>query len=387
MRKFRTALLLLLSALLLASFGCKKQDNSIDADTTVMTVGDEPVYALSYRYQLQSRYDAIQKNNLYDRETYLAYVVNPSAYYPYPYYDTRTEEGKQALCEGVLNELALEAAAIYTAKQKGYQLNITDQSYITQAEENAAEVLEELAESYGSVEAFCRETGFTEDTFKRMYARSREASIDFSKLLEDYRANNTISEDALDVGYRRIVKETFVDRYTDGMYSQYLYYYITGARSYPSLYIPDDAIFVRLFVHTDAKEEQLAAWTAQAQENFETLYESADNEFTARGTAGDIAVAPKDELIEGLYEAAKDVAVGSVGSFSTVKDGKTTSCIFLRTEGETGVVPIDRYPGVHEMIVNQLSGTFCMDILRLTVADPEVATRNEALLRTIDPEG
>lgn len=390
MRIVRTGILLLLCAALLAASGCGKgrerETQTIEADTAVLTVGDVPVYALTYRYQLSARYDAIQKSNLFDRDTYLSFVVSPTVYYPYPYYDTRTEEGMKALCEDVLSELALEAASIYAAKQKGYTLSIEDQSYIRQAEENARESIEELAESYGSVEAFYRETGLSEETLVRMHARSREAAIDFGKLLEAYREMHTIDDATLESGYARIVKETFEDRYTDGMYSQYLYHYITGARSYPSLYIPDDAIFVRLFVHTDPTEAQKQAYLDRAQTDFGELYMSRDNEFTSQGTAGDVAVAPKDSLVDGLYDAAKDVATGDIGSMTVEKDGKTTFCLFMRVDGETGRVPIDRYPGVREMIVRQLTGTFCMDTLREMVSDPSVTVRDDALIDAIKPD-
>ena len=397
MRTVRKAFLLLLCAALLLACGCKKQEEEItenepgseavviDDNSVVLTVGDVPVYATTYRYQVQARYNTIQKNNLYDRDTYLSYVVNPSVYYPYPYYDTRTEEGIAALEEGVLNELALEAASIYAAAQKGYTRTITDNSYVEQAVSTAADALAESSEDYGSEEAFLAEAGLTEESFVRMYTRSREASIDFSKILENYRAENPIDDETLAAGYARIVKETFEDRYADGMYSQYLYYYIAGARSYPSLYIPDDAIFVRLFVHTNPTETQIAAYTKLAEEDFNGLYLGEDNEFTSQGSVGDLAVAPKDELVEGLYAAAKDTAIGSVGAMSRESDGKTLYYLFLRVEGETGAVSIDRYPGVREKILNQLYGTFCMDTLRELVNDPSVTTRNETVLQAIRP--
>ena len=387
MKTIRKAIVLLLCAALLAAFGCRKQEEPKTEDTAVLTVGDEPVDTLTYRYQLQTRFNAIRKNNLYDWNTYLTFVVNPSVYYPYPYRDTRTEEGLKALCEDVLAELALEAASIYTAKQAGYTLSIEEQSYIEQAKENALSVLDEIAESYDSIDDFYEETGFTEESFVEMYAHSREASIDFQKILEAYQKDHTIDDATLETGYARIVKETFCDRYTDGMYSQYLYYYITGARSYPSLYIPDDAIFLRLFVHTNPTEAEQADLLARAQADFNELYIGTDNEFTAQGTAGDLAVAPNDSLIDGLYEAAKDVPIGQVGTMTVEQDGKTLFYLFLRTEGETGVVPIDRYPGVREMIVKQLTGTLCMDTLREKIGDPAVTVRNDALLDAILPVG
>ena len=385
MRAIRSWMIVLLCVALAAAIGCRTQTPNTDGDA-VLTVGGVPVDPLVYRYQLSARYDAIQKNNLFDWNTYLSYTVNPSVYYPYPYRDTRTEEGMKALCEDVLSELALEAASICAAEQAGYTQTIAELNYIEQAKQDAADALSEMAESYGSVDAFYRETGFTEESFVQMYARSREASVDFQKIFEAYQQEHTIDDATLETGYARIVKETFADRYTDGMYSQYLYYYITGARSYPSLYIPDDAIFVRLFVHTDPTEEQKQSYIDRAQTDFNELYISADNEFTAQGTAGDLAVAPKDSLVDGLYDAAKDAAIGEVGSMTAEKDGKTTFYLFLRVEGETGVVPIDRYPGVRERIVKQLTGTLCMDTLRELIADPAVTVRNDALIDSIRPD-
>ena len=389
MRTIRNGFIVLLcAALLLAAFGCQRQEAQPSGeDAAILTVGDVPVYALTYRYQLNARYDMIEKNELYNYDTYLAYVVNPSVYYPYPYRDTHTEEGIKALGEDVLSELTLEAASIYAAEQAGHTLTVSDQSYISQAEQDALSALEEIAESYDSVDAFYAATGLSEQTFVRMYTRSREASIDFNKLLSDYKDTHEVDGDALATGYERIVKETFKDRYTDGMYSQYLAYYIAGTRTYPSLYIPDDAIFVRLFVSYDPTEEQKTAFAARAEEDFADLYMSADNAFTAQGTAGDVAVAPKDELLSGLYDAAKDVPIGDVGSLVTESDGKEVFCLFLRVEGETGVVPIDRYPGMRERIVSQLTGTLCMDELRRLAADETVTTRDDALIASIRPEG
>ena len=389
MRTIRAILAVLLcTALLAALCACGRQPDgaAIDADAVVLTVGDVPVYALTYRYQLDARCDTIVKNNLFDRDTYLSYVVNPSVRYSYPYFDTRTEEGLAALKADVLKGLAYEAAAIYAAGQAGYSLSIEDQYYIELARQDALNAVEELAETYGSAEAFYAATGFDEESFARMYTQNREASIDFNKVLEAFRQSYTLEEPEIEQGYARIVKETFQDRYADGVYSQYLAYYLSGARSFPSLYIPDDAIFVRLFVHTDPNEEQIAAYTALAAADFNALYIDADNEFTAQGTAGDLAIAPRDSLVEGLYDAAKDVPIGETGAMTVEQDGKTVFYLFLRVEGETGVVPIDRYPGVRETVVRQIIGARCMESLLAYVDDPAITVRNDALLAAIEPE-
>ncbi len=378
---------LLCAAMLFAFIGCGKQNEpAIDADAAVLTVGDVPVYATVYRHHLEERLAAIEKNNLYDRETYLAYIVNPSVYYPYPYRDTRTAEGIDGLCKDVLKSLALESASIYAARQAGYTLSIEDRYYIDQSEQDAMDALDELKTDYASVEAFYAKSGFSEQSFVRMYTQSREASIDFDKLLNAYRASHTLSEQEIEDGYARIVKETFSERYTDGMYAQYLAYYIAGMRSYPSLYVPDDAIFVRLFVHTDPTDAEIESFSALAETDFNALYMSADNEYTAQGTAGDLAVAPKDSMVDGLYEAAKDVPVGSIGCFTRESDGKTLYYLFLRVDGETGPVPIDRYPGVRERIERQIYGAQCMESLQKIVDDPSVTTRDDALLDAIRPE-
>ena len=386
-RTIRTRILALLCAALLLALGCTAQNpQTTDQDTAVITVGGVPVDAQTYRYQLRSRYEAIERNKLYDRETYLLNVVSPTVYYPYAYYDTRTEEGKAALCADVLKELACEAASIYAAKEAGFTLSIEDQYYIDAAEQDAKDALEEVVESYGSADAFYTDSGFTEESFVRMYTRNREASIDYGKLLDAYREAHPLDEAAIEEGYARIVRDTFEERYFDGMYSRYLAYYIAGRRSYPSLYIPDDAIFVRLFVHTAPSEEQIAAYTELAATDFNALYLDRDNEYTAQGTAGDLAVAPKDALADGLYDAAKDVPIGEVGSMTAEQDGKTVFYLFLRVEGETGRVPIDRYPGVREMIVKQIIGAKCMQSLIALIDDPAITTRNEALLDSIRPD-
>ena len=78
----------------------------VGPDDVVLTVGDEPVYACVYRYHLNDRYRIIQMYQLYDRDAYLSYVSNPGINYLYSFYDTRTEEGMNALCEDILHELA-----------------------------------------------------------------------------------------------------------------------------------------------------------------------------------------------------------------------------------------------------------------------------------------
>lgn len=388
----RRLLSLLLAVLLLAACGKTAQPEpektpAIGADDVVLTVGDEPVYAVVYRYYLNDRYGIIKEHGLDEREKYLEYVSNPNVNYLYAYYDTRTEEGMQSLAEDVLKELALEAAAIDAGTKEGYRLNVTEQSYLQQAEEDAEEkLLDQLKENggtYESREAFMKATGFTEERYTEMFVRNMQAGVLYNHLLEDYKASHTLTEEELETGYARIVKETFTDRYSDGMYSKYLSYYLQGARTFPSLYIPDGAIFVRLFVKTDATDEQTEAFKERAETDFEELYGSRDNEFVSQGTAGDLAVAPNDELIIGLYDAAKDVAVGSVGTLTSEKDGKKLLCLFLRVEGETGVVPIDRYPGVRERIVSQLLGTKCMDTLRETVGDPQRTVRSEDMIKAV----
>jgi hypothetical protein len=385
MRKIRWIPLLIALFLLIGCGG--KEQKTIGADDVVLTVGSEPVYAAVYRYHLKERYDAIRTHELYDYDRYLSYVSNPNVSYLYAYYDTRTEEGKKALSEDVLTELALEAAAIDAGTKAGYELNIAEQSYLRQAEDDAAgklsDQLTENGGAYASREAFFEATGFTEARYTEMFVRSMKAGILYNRLLEDYKASHTLSDEELTAGYARIVKETFIDRYTDGMYSQYLYYYLQGRRTFPSLYVPEDAIFIRLFAAADPTDEQIEAFKAQAETDFTALYESRDNEFLKNGSAGDLAVAPKDEMFIGLFDAAKDVPIGSVGTLMSEKDGKTLFCLFLRTEGETGVVPIDRYPGVRERITNQLLGTKCMDTLREAVKDPAVTTRNEDVIKAV----
>ena len=399
MRKIRLLPLLLAALLLLA--GCRQPENTqeapqnepeqpaISADDVVLTVGDEPVYAVVYRYYLNDRVNTIREHGLYDREAYLSYVSNPNINYLYAYYDTRTEEGLKALSEDILNELALEAAAIDAGTKAGYSLNIAEQSYLKQAESDAEEkLLDQLAENggaYASREAFFEATSFTEERYKEMFVRDMQAGILYNHYLEDFKASHTLSDEELQAGYERIVKETFIDRYTEGMYSRYLLFYLQGQRTFPSLYIPENAIFIRLFAATDPTEDAIEAYKQQAETDFTALYESGDNEFLKTGSAGDLAIAPKDELFEGLYDAAKDVAIGSVGTLTVEKEGKTAFYLFLRVEGETGIVPIDRYPGLRERIVSQLLGTKCMDQLRETVKDPSVTTRNEDLIAAIRP--
>lgn len=384
---------LLLAALLLLACGKTEQESApepkmtIGADDVAVTVGAEPVYAVVYRYHLAERVQIIRNYGLDDYETYLSYVSNPNVNYLYAYYDTRTEEGMKGLSEDVLTEVALEAAAIDAGTKAGYELSITEQSYLVQAEEDAEEKLSELLTenggTYASREAFFEATGFTEERYTEMFVRNMKAGILYEHLLEDYKASHTLSDEEIEAGYARIVKETFTDRYTDGMYSKYLYYYLQGARTFPSLYIPENAIFIRLFAKSDPTDEQIEAYTAQAETDFTALYESQDNEFLKNGSVGDLAVAPNDEMFIGLYDAAKDVPVGSIGTLKSEKDGNTLFCLFLRTEGETGVVPIDRYPGVYERIVSQLLGAKCMDTLRETVKDPAVTTRNEDVITAV----
>lgn len=395
MKQVSRILCALLCLLFLAAMGCGKAEPAqpaaveIGPDDVVMTVGDEPVYAVVYRYYLNERYGIIQQHGLDDYETYLSYVANPNINYVYAYYDTRTAEGMQKLCEDVLKERGLESAAIYAAKQRGYELTADDRTYILQAKIAAKDVLDEMlvenGGTYASLDDFYDETGFTEERFLEMYARSMEAGLQFNKLLAAYKEEHTMTDEELSEGYARIVKETFTDRYIDGAYSQYLALYINGSRTFPSLYIPLDAIFVRLFVHTDPTQEETEAYIKQMHADFNALYASADNEFTAQGTAGDLAIAENDELIEGLYAAAKDMPIGETGTMTKDADGKTVLYLFLRVEGETGIVPIDRYPGVRERIVSQLLGTGCMNTLRDAVADPNITVRNESLLAAIRP--
>lgn len=361
----------------------------VGPDDVVMTVGDEPVYAAVYRYHLNDRYGIIQEYKLYDHDAYLSYVSNPSINYLYSYYDTRTEEGLQALAEDVLREVALEAAAIDAGTKAGYEFNIAQQTYLRRAEDDAEEKLSDQLRknggAYESREAFLKANGFTEARYTEMFVRSMKASFFYNCLLEEYKASHTLTDEELAAGYERIVRETFTDRYTPGMYSQYLYHYLAGQRTFPSLYIPDDAIFLRLFVKTDPTEEQIQAFGTQAETDFTALYESADNEFLKNGSAGDLAVAENDELFEGLYNAAKDVPLGGVGTLTIEKGGKTAYYLFERVEGETGTVPIDRYPGVRERIENQLLGAQCMDTLREKLADPAYAVRSEDVIAKIRP--
>lgn len=391
MRRFRL-IPLLLAALLLFACGKPEQqadtpaetaepEYSIGADDVVLTVGDEPVYAVVYRYHLNDRYQIIREHGLDDYQTYLGYVSDPTVNYLYAYYDTRTEDGRKALCEDVLHELALEAAAIDAGTKAGYEPDISEQSYLLKAEDDAEEKLsDQLKENggtYESEDAFLKATGFTEERYKEMFVRNMKASIFYNHLLEDYKASHTLTDEQLSAGYERIVKETFIDRYTDGMYSRYLLFYLQGRRTFPSLYIPDDAIFVRLFVKTDPTEEEKAEIAELAYRDFNALYVSEQNEYTVQGTAGDLAVAPKDELIEGLYDAAKIIPIGKVGVMAKDDNGKAVLYMFLRVEGETGIVPIDRYPGMRERIVSQLLGAQYMDTLREKITDPTYAVRSE----------
>ena len=74
------------------------------------------------------------------------------------------------------------------------------------------------------------------------------------------------------------------------------------------------------------------------------------------------------------------------GTMTAEKDGSVTFYLFLRVEGQTGRVPIDRYPGVRERNLNQLTCTLCTETLQALIDDPNVTVRNEALLASIRPD-
>ena len=215
--------------------------------------------------------------------------------------------------------------------------------------------------------------GTTLAQFRKNAEKEREYNLLYDKVVNYYLENIYVEDDAALPGvYEEFVQKNFADDYKAGDYSNYIKYYMGGSISFPPLYVPENALFVR---YIDAGEGEEGK--ARAEEllgkldegaDFEALVASEDNqsEFGREYAEPYALMADDNFLTTEVFESAtklEDGAYALVESESTVEDAGSESGVkivthyylILKTNGTTGMVPYDK-------VADKIKDTLIRDI-------------------------
>ena len=331
-------------------------DNYFTRNKAIATVNGTKITKNEFAMSLSNYYSNIDTYNLY------------AMYYGYgQYYDTSTEAGMKSLKNDILNSLIDNELYIQIGKELGITLTNEEQEAVKQsARDSLTSLKEQILESATSAGAQNPETyaatmlgnyfsgmGINQRTFLKRSEHSALAETYASKVQEYFTAERNVTEEELKDIYTEYAKTYYEDAYTDGSYSNNLYYLMASYTDIPYLYIPEDFIFVQVIQYADDEKAQEVLTKIQEGEDFETYRVAEDNESEAgRTLAAGIAIGENDNFFdEAIYTLAKDMNVGDVAMTeveSTDTDGNavTDHYIVKRVEGTTGTVPYEEVKSV-----------------------------------------
>ncbi len=330
------------------SFG----DNYFARNKTIATVNGEKITKNEFAVSLNNYYSNIDTYNMY------------AMYYGYgEYYDTTTEAGMKELKNDILSSLINNEVYIQMAKDLGITLTSEEQAAVkTEAQDALTNLKNQILESAQSSGSQNPETyaatmlgnyfsnmGISKKTFLKRSEHSALAEKYASKLQEHFAAERNVTEEELKDIYAEYVQTYYVDGYTAGSYYQNEAYVATGYTQIPYLYIPEDFIFVRVIQLSDEEKANEIMEKIEGGEDFETYFNTDDNENTTGKGLGDKpqAIGGADSAFdEQVYIQAFPTAVGDVTLIpveGTDADGNAAATYYIvkRVEGTTGVVPYE----------------------------------------------
>lgn len=245
--------------------------------------------------------------------------------------------------------------------------------------------------------------GMNENEYYAFLKETAESGY-YSQLLSAYYAENGngFDEDTLLAYYRKTVEAGMYKEnedgsktvnYTDGQYWNTMLYYAMGS-SDPMMYLPEGFILVDFIeLEMDSKEEIEAVLQKieSGEMSFDELQKSDDNKDMFRGAVnGPYPIAEKDHALlfdsDEAYAVAAALEIGGIGSYivepetsetapaaegeggtteetaaaDSTESAKVTAYLFRRAdasevfmEGDSGVVNINYYSGLHDAFVEE----------------------------------
>ncbi len=257
-------------------------------------------------------------------------------------------------------------------------LMVANGSYTKAAFEN------QMAEIYDRM-------GMNENEYYAFMKETAESGY-YSQMLSAYYAENGngFDEDTLLTFYRETVEAgmtktnedgTTSINYSEGQYWTTMMFYAVGYSTEPMMYLPEGFIFVDyIALEKDTKEEieEILQKIESGEMSFDDLQKSDDNKDTYRGIVnGPYAIAEQDHSIlfdsDEAYAVAAALETGEIGSYivepktpadaaatEKAENAKVTAYLFRRAdaskvlmEGDSGVIRLDYYPGLHDAFVEE----------------------------------
>lgn len=217
--------------------------------------------------------------------------------------------------------------------------------------------------------------GYTLPQYRKEAERSEYWQIMAQKFSDYYKESIYVQDDSkLEDVYTEYATTYFEEAYAEGDWAYYMNAYMNEQMSYPSLFIPEAALFIRYIDAGEDAEGLARAEDLMAQlesgKKFETLVASEENqnEF-GRSYKEPYAIMPNDNfLVEEVYTAT--VAL-EVGEYALVTSSTTTAAeeegeedvvtlhyyIVLRTTGTTGILAYEKVEeAIHDTLISYDQG-------------------------------
>ncbi|MDO4543982.1 MAG: hypothetical protein Q4C01_05445 [Clostridia bacterium] len=300
-----------------------------------------------------------------------------SAYY-YSMYIT-DEESWTNLANSTLQQEIAYKIYVREAEALGLELTAEQQEAVDAAGQSAVDSLESsirssLASSYGyasgdevpdttvltQLTSYFKDLGCSKAQFMKEAEYSTYAEYCYTNLVAYYEENEMVGYEELLTAYEQYVTDIVMPNYYNGTYASYETSYQAGTSEYRYLYIPEDFVFVRAIKLSDEETMNEVVARLEAGEDFETILKEDVNEDEFIKTMDDsegYAIGEADCFMDSndgiVYPIAAEMTIGEgwetvdVVATSTDDEGTVTEThtyyIIMRVDGETGIVPFEKY--------------------------------------------
>lgn len=337
------------------SFG----DNYFTRNQAVATVNGVKITKNEFVMAVSNYYSNIDYYNMY-------------ASFGYGTYYEKDEAGMKALKNDILNGLIYDEVYIQMAKDLGITLTDEEKAAVKQSAQDALDSLKsqilESAQSAGyqnpetyavtMLATYFSNMGINQRIFLKRNERAATAEKLADKIEAYYVAERNVTDDELESLYADYVKANYEDVYQDGNYSQTESYVALGYMDIPYLWIPEDFFFVRVIQLSDEDKANEIMEAIEGGADFETYFDTEDNENTTGKAMGEKAqaIGAKDSPFnEEVYKKVGYLGVDEVALVEGVaEDGIKTFYIVKRVEGTTGMVP---YEEVKDIVADSLKSS------------------------------
>ena len=401
---------LLISALNKDAFG----NNWFARNKTIATVGGEKVKMGQFARLYGSYYQDIENRNLY-----ASWGLGGK------YYDTSVVGWEQELKEDIFNELISQIQQKQKAIELGITLSDEERKDSKASGQTAVEEMEKQclksAEEAGATDAksyavsimnnYLRSNGMTKAQYRKENVQNAIYTLYQNKLREHCEEEFVINEEDLPGVYEELVQTAFVDAYKAGDYTLGLQSLRDEQSAYPSLYIPENFLFVRA-IDAGTSEEDAQAMLARIEggESFETIRLSMENKDDFMCVYPDpIALGPDDSFMgTAAYEQALEMGIGAYAITANlvtvpvpedadpIMDEETGEpvttteethyYVIRRVESQTGMVPYEKYAAaLKDGLIMREKNRLYGEMLESWLKDASVSRRDDLVQNVIPP--